>query len=477
MTSPFPIRQSVVPHDVALPDGVNQRVNSIEAASSGLVSGPCAVLRRATLQVAAAGLLAADPGAATRREVEYDRAADVVRVGDIEYRLSSGSRVWVLGAGKASYRVAAELEEILGDRIEGGVVAVRDPEALPLRRLKVIYSDHPLPSSRSVAAATQILETARAAGPDDIVLATFTGGSSALASLPPRGVSPADKRVLHELLLSSGLAITDVNAVRKSVSRVKGGRVAVAAAPAIVINLTVSDVAGSPLDAVTDPTVQDGGGTAHARSILLRSGLWERVPASIRTHLEADLPTPTLDREPQTVMLAGGASTVAAMVDAAETLGFRAVRVEEEVEGESDVVGPLLSHRLITELATNADQPVMLLGCGGESVVTVTSPEAFSLGGPNQHAALRAAGALRGVRAAALFIDTDGSDGGTDLAGGLVDGATMDLAESLGVDVESQLTEQRSSDVCQALNAAVRTGHTGTNVNDLFVLVAEPGVL
>jgi glycerate-2-kinase len=343
--------------------------------------------------------------------------------------------------------------------------------------VQVIHSDHPLPSSRSIEAATQILATAKAAGADDIVLATFTGGSSALASLPPPGVSGEDKRVLHELLLSSGLAITEINAVRKSVSAIKGGRVAVAAMPATVVNLTVSDVAGSPLDAVTDPTVQDGGSAAHARSILQRGDLWEQVPASVRTHLDADLPTPLLGREPQTVMLADGASTVAVMDDAAQALGFRAVRIDEEVEGESDEVGTLLANRLLEELAAAAEHPVMLFGCGGESVVTVTSTEAFSLGGPNQHAALRAAGALRGVRAAALFIDTDGSDGGTELAGALIDGATVDLAESRGVDIGSSIDEQRSSNACRALNAAVRTGHTGTNVNDLFVLVAESGVL
>jgi glycerate 2-kinase len=477
VTSQVPIRQPVVPHKTVLPDEVNQRATEIAAASPGLISGPCSDLRRATLQVAAAGLLAADPAAATRREVGYNRDTDTLRVGSVEYRLSSAARVWVIGAGKASYRVAAALEEILGDRVEGGVVAVRDPDVSPLRYVQVIHSDHPLPSSRSVEAATRILATARAAGADDIVLATFTGGSSALASLPPPGVSGEDKRILHELLLSSGLAITEINAVRKSVSGIKGGRVAVAAMPATVVNLTVSDVAGSPLDAVTDPTVQDGGSAAHARSILRRGGLWERVPASVRAHLDADLATPVLGREPQTVMLADGASTVAVMDDAAQALGFRAVSIEEEVEGESDLVGALLADRLIEELARTVDQPVMLFGCGGESVVTVTSAEAFSLGGPNQHAALRASGALRGVRGTALFIDTDGSDGGTEFAGALVDGATADLAESRGVDIGSSLAEQRSSEACKALDAAVRTGHTGTNVNDLFVLVAESGVL
>ncbi|MEO8330316.1 MAG: DUF4147 domain-containing protein, partial [Candidatus Nanopelagicales bacterium] len=477
VTSQVPVRQSVVPHDYVLTDEVNQRVSEIAAASPGLLMGECADLRRASLQVAAVGLLTADPAAATRREVRFNVATDTLTIGDVDYPLSSASRVWVVGAGKASYLVALALEEIVGERVEGGVVAVRDPDLQPLRRVQIVHSDHPLPSSRSVDAAVQILAIAQAAGADDIVIASFTGGSSALASLPPSGVSPKDKRVLHQLLLSSGLAITEVNVVRKSVSAVKGGRVAEAAAPATVVNLTVSDVAGSPLDAVTDPTVQDRASAAEARSILQRSGLWERVPASIREHLDADLPTPTLGREPQTVMLADGTSTVAAMVDAARALGFRPVTLDEEVEGESDEVGPRLARLLIEELSASDEQPLMLLGCGGESVVTVTSPDAFSLGGPNQHAALRAVGALHGVRSAALFIDTDGSDGGTELAGALVDGATADLAESRSVDISSLLAEQRSSDACRALDAGVRTGHTGTNVNDLFVLVAETGAV
>ena len=292
-------------------------MTAIDELSGGLIEGPNAGLRHAVVQVAVSGLIAADPGAATRRVVSYDRAADTVRVGRKQYRLVGESRVWVLGAGKASYAVAAALEEILGQRIHGGLVAVRDPSLPPLERTSVVCSDHPLPSGRSVEAAQRILAMAETAGHDDLVLTCFTGGSSSLASLPPDEVPLSDKRRLHELLLSSGLPITEVNAVRKAVSVVKGGRVALAAAPATVVNLTVSDVAGSPLDAVTDPTVQDRASAAHARAILKSNGLWDTVPASVRHHLELNLPTPVVAQEPQTVMLADGASTVSAMAVAA----------------------------------------------------------------------------------------------------------------------------------------------------------------
>lgn len=441
------------------------------------VDGPCADLRAAALDVALAGLAAADPGAATRRTVAYLPESDMLRVDGTSYSLGGGSRVFVVGAGKASYPIAAALEDILSDRLAGGVVAVRDPALTSLDHIRVVCSDHPLPTDRSVDAATQILATAHAAGQGDVVLACFTGGSSALASLPPPQVPDADKRRLHELLLSSGLSITDINAVRKEVSAIKGGRVALAAAPARIVNLTVSDVAGSPLDAVTDPSVQDTSSAAQARETLVASGLWPQLPASICEHLAVDQATPVVGYEPQTVMLADGASTLSAMATAARAAGYRTVSVEEELEGEAEYLGPLLARQLLAELERTPDESVALLGCGGEAVVSLEESGMFSRGGPNQHAALRAAEVISGRRAVALFIDTDGSDGGTELAGGLVDGATAGRAVTLDIDLAETLRRRTSTGACRALDAAVRTGHTGTNVNDLFVLIAESGGL
>lgn len=440
----------------------------------GILEGPSETYRRAVLEVALTGLTAADPGAATRRCLTYDADTDVLTVVGRRYELRRAGRILVVGAGKASYPVAVALEDILQSRIATGVVAVRDPDAPPLPHIQVVCADHPLPTERSIRAAERILECAADAGPDDVVITCFTGGSSALSSLPAEGVRAEDKRTLHQQLLSSGLAITQINAVRKQVSAVKGGRVALAAMPARVINLTVSDVAGSPLDSITDPTVQDTSDAATARAVLHQAQLWSLVPSSVREHLERDLPTPQLTVEPQTVMLADGASTVAAMKTAATALGYHPV-VEDELEGDAAEVAEHVATRALDESEARG-APVMVLGCGGESVVSLDADGVFGQGGPNQDAALRAAEVLAGHRAAALFIDTDGSDGGTPFAGGLVDGETAQRATEHGVDLEQLRRQHRSTAACELLRLGVRMGHTGTNVNDLFVVLAVPEV-
>lgn len=436
-----------------------------------LLEGPHSDLRRLVLEVAVSGLSAADPGPATRRAVSFDAGTDTLTVAGRQYPLNCRGRILVVGAGKASYPIAAALHDCLGDRLDDGVVAVRDPDVSSLPQVQVLCADHPLPTKRSVRAAQQILACVAEATADDIVITCFTGGSSALSSLPPDKVTPDDKRRLHQQLLSSGLSITDINAVRKQVSAVKGGRVALAARPAQVINLTVSDVAGSPLDAVTDPTVQDSSSAARARSVLQQAQLWDLVPASVREHLEKNLPTPDLVPEPQTVILADGADTVAAMAKAARERGCHTVLVERDIEGDADEVGRYLAQRALDE-AEARGAPAMVLGCGGEAVVAVTSEFGFGQGGPNQHAALRAAEVLAGHPSAALFIDTDGSDGGTSYAGALIDGGTAQHARDEGVDIRGALNSQHSTHACEQLGIALQTGHTGTNVNDLFVLLA-----
>lgn len=453
------------------PDLASALLRRVLENSPDLLEGRSGDLRRAVLDVAVEGLAAADPGAATRRVVSFDADTDTLSVADEDYPMNGRGRVLVVGAGKASHPIAAALHEVLGSRLGGGVVAVRDPEAPQLPSVHVLCADHPLPTERSVRAAEQILACVADASADDIVITCFTGGSSALSSLPPENVSPADKRELHRQLLSSGMPITEINAVRKQVSAVKGGRVALAARPARVINLTVSDVAGSPLDVVTDPTVQDTSSAARARAVLQQAELWNLVPLSVRQHLERNLPTPELATEPQTVMLADGAGTAAAMAKAARRLGYQPVVVEREVEGYADDVGAYLAQRAIDE-ADAQGSPVMVLGCGGESVVTVSAESEFGQGGPNQHAALRAAEVLAGHASAGLFVDTDGSDGGTAYAGAIVDGDTLARSKELGVDIASSRRRQRSTLACEQLGLAVQTGHTGTNVNDLFVLLA-----
>ena len=449
--------------------------NSGELAAVGMPE-----LRAIALRVAMAGLEACDVGRATEQAVTP--TDDGVAVAGREYPLTAGSRVVVVGSGKATLAIAAALERLLGDRLDGGAVAVREGEdTIALDRIEVLIADHPLPSERSVVAARRLAELADGAGPEDLVLASFTGGSSALTSLPPVGISLAEKRLLHETLLGSGAPIIEINGVRKHVSAVKGGRLAARIAPARLVNLTVSDVAGDVLDAITDPTVQDTSTASEAVAILRDRGLWDGLPAGIRDHLQSEAAeSPRLADEPHTVLLVTGAGACDAMAAEARAAGVAAHVVSTELEGEANALG-----RELAELALGCTRdgipvapPCVLLGCGGEATVTLQANGlggSFGAGGPNQEAAVAAALALAGAPVSACFLDTDGSDGGTRAAGAIVDGRTLARAREAGVDLEAAVTSHRSGEALAELGDAIVTGPTQTNVNDMFVLAVGPG--
>jgi hydroxypyruvate reductase/glycerate 2-kinase len=450
--------------------------NSAELAATGMPE-----LRALALRVATAGLVACDAGRATSEAMAL--TDEGIAIDGREYPLKPEARVIVVGSGKATLAIAGALEELLGERIEGGVAVVRHAEdTIALERIEVLTADHPLPSERSAVAARRILGLVDGLGPDDLVLAAFTGGSSALTSLPPEGVSQAEKRRLHELLLSSGAPIIEVNAVRKHVSAIKGGRLAARIAPARLVSLTVSDVAGDVLDAITDPTVQDTSTVEDAVDVLHRRGLWEQLPNSIRDHLATDAArSPHLPSDPQTVMLVNGAGACEAMAAEARAAGVGAYIVSTELEGEASIVGRQLAG-LAKDWGGDAapvPAPCVLLGCGGESTVTLQSNgtgESFGHGGPNQEAAVAAALALDGgARVSACFLDTDGSDGGTESAGAIVDGHSARRARDAGIDLEAAITGHRSGEALAALGDRIVTGPTQTNVNDMFVLAVGPG--
>jgi glycerate 2-kinase len=447
--------------------------------ASALASHGIAPLRTTAIRVAAAGLAACDVGRATEETVSTtDRG---IAIGEREYPVSPGARVVVLGSGKATLSIAAALERALGDRLDGGVVVVRAGEEGPaLSRIEVLVADHPLPSERSAAAARRLLAAADAVGEDDLVLAAFTGGSSALASLPPDGVSHADKRRLHELLLSSGAPITHVNAVRKHVSSVKGGRLAARIAPARIVNLTASDVAGDVLDAITDPTVVDSSTVDDAIAVLRARDIWDATPDSVRRHLETPAAeSPRLDGvRIDTKLLANGALACDAMALEAKAAGLDAHIVSTTLEGEARELGRAIANLAKESWARAAPftPPCVLVGCGGEATVSLGEDGSFGSGGPNQELALAAALELGdGVEVAAAFIDTDGSDGGTDAAGGIVDGASIARAADAGADLRADLAAHRSRDSLERLGDLVFTGPTGTNVNDMFVLAVGSG--
>ena len=265
--------------------------------------------------------------------------------------------------------------------------------------------------------------------------------------------------------------------MRKHVSAFKGGRLAQAALPAALINLTVSDVAGDHIDAITDPTVADTTRAADAIAVLHGYGLWERVPRSIRDHLHsAAAESPALDPDRiQTVLLVTGATACDAMAAESRRLGLTPAVVSTSLEGEARQVGKLLANmaRHSAVEATPFAPGTALLGCGGESTVALAPGAGFGDGGPNQEAAIAAALELEGAPVAAVFLDTDGSDGGTEHAGAIADGSTVGRAAAAGLDLRAALLEHRSQAALRTLEDALVSGPTGTNVNDLFALVVK----
>jgi glycerate 2-kinase len=428
--------------------------------------------RAAALSVAAAGLRAAAPGDAVKSAVSWDGRTLVIDGVGID--MTPRGRVVVTGGGKASYEITAALERALGDRIDGGIVVVPHDERRRLSRVEVLVGDHPLPANNSAHAGRRLLELAGTLGPDDLVLGCFTGGCSAMVAQPPDGVTIADKRELTRVLLQSGLPILEINSVRKHVSEVKGGRLARAIAPARIVNLTVSDVAGDSLDLITDPTVRDSSTPADAVAVIERAGLRNRVPGAIATHLLSDgADSPELDGEISTKLLVTGTSVSDAMAAEATRLGWDSIVVSTALEGEARTVGGLLADLAITKQAHGQafTPPCILIGCGGESTVTLDSDAHYGKGGPNQEAALALALALTPEHEiAAVFIDTDGHDGGTPNAGAVVDGLTTSRADSAGIDLKAALAAHGSGAVLGALGDALVTGQTGTNVNDLFAV-------
>ena len=431
-------------------------------------------LRSVALEVAAAGLAALDPAPAVDRYVSLDGQG--LLIGGKRYEPQG--RVIVLGAGKASYRIATRIEEILGDRVDGGLVVVRRGEGGHLNRIEVMEADHPVPSEASVAAGKAMLAFADELGADDLALCCVTGGSSALLSAPPGHVSLEGKQELHRLLLTSGAAIDEMNAVRKHVSDVKGGRLAARIAPAPIVNLTVSDVVGNVLDLITGPTVQDTTTPLDAASVLRRRGLWDRVAWTIRDHLTSpEAESPDLRGVGvDSFLILASSDGCEAMRRMATTLGYRSHILSSVCDAEAVEAGRRVATAALSCVTSHVPvrPPCVLIGCGGESTVTLDSwwSDGFGSSGPNQEVALAAAMALDGSdRVALLAMDTDGSDGGSLSAGGIADGYTMRRAREAGIDPGEHLRDHTAGEALGRLGDLLDTGPTGTNVNDLVVAV------
>jgi glycerate 2-kinase len=410
-------------------------------------------LRKHAIAIFRAGLAAADPAEAVMRHAHINAA---------RYE-----RIFVIGAGKATARMASALERKLGTQIAGGLINVKDGHAAKLRRIEQNECGHPLPDARGVEGARRIAAIARAAGNRDLVICLISGGASALLPLPAPPITLEEKQQTTRLMLACGANIHEMNTVRKHLSAIKGGRLAEMAAPAQVLSLILSDVVGDDLAVIgSGPTAPDHSTFADAMAILKCFNLYQRVPRSVRKRFElgaagAIEETPKELSNVTNVIVGSNRIAMRAAANRARALGYRTMVLSSQIEGETREVARV--HAAILK------EHYGCLLSGGETTVTIRGE---GLGGRNQEFTLATAIQIAGMeKVAALSAGTDGTDGPTDAAGAIADGGTVARAAKLGMSAQEFLTANDSYHFFEPLGDLIKTGPTGTNVMDLRILL------
>ncbi len=453
-------------------------------ATTSLQAGPWGeVVQR----ILATALEAVEPAAAVERHLR--REGDTLLLGERSYDLNEYRRVRVIGAGKAGAPMARAAARILGERLEGGVVVVKegytgwtglaqeaDSAASLPAGIDLLEAGHPIPDERSLAAGRRVLEFVDDSRPDDLLLCLISGGGSALLAAPAEGISLSDLQDLTATLLGCGATINEINTLRKHLDQLKGGQLARRAYPATLLTLILSDVVGDPLDVIASGlTVPDSSTYQDARDILDRYQIWEQVPPGITARisqgsagLSPDTPKagdPLFERVQNQVVGSNLLAAQAALEQAGRE-GLNALLLTTYLQGEARVAGRMLASIARQMAATG--QPLRLPACviaGGETTVTLHGD---GLGGRNQELALAAVDDLTGLDGAMLVtLATDGGDGPTDAAGAVVTGRTLSRAQQAGLDPQDFLNRNDAYHFFEPLGDLLKPGPTNTNVNDL----------
>lgn len=381
-------------------------------------------------------------------------------------------RCVVVGAGKASAAMAAALDKAWADVNLSGIVVTRYGHAVPAGRIEIIEASHPVPDDMSAEAARRILAAVEGLTADDMVIALISGGGSALMVAPAEGMTLADKMAVNRALLASGATISEMNAVRKHLSRIKGGRLALAAKPARVVSLLISDVPGDdPSEIASGPTVADPSDINNVREIVSRYAL--DLPENVRKVLEKGEETPKAgDIEEDIRLIATPSLALQAAADEAVRLGLTPLILGDSLEGESKDVGAVMAGIALS--ASRKGLPVKgpaVLLSGGETTVTIGKGLAGK-GGRNTEFLLSLALTLKGAGGIwAIAGDSDGIDGVEDAAGALVTPDTLARMRNAGADPRQSLVGHDSYTAFKAVGDLVVTGPTLTNVNDIRAIL------
>lgn len=419
-----------------------------------------------------------------------EKTGDTLHVSGRAYDLAGYERIVVLAAGKAAAPMARALEDLLGERLTRGVAVTKYGHGLDLERIEVLEASHPAPDAAGLAAAERLLDEAEQCEEGDLVFCLLSGGASALLPAPVLGVSLADKQEMTRMLLACGAEIHEINTVRKHLSRIKGGGLAAALAPATVCTLIISDVVGDDLDVIASgPTSPDKSSFADCLEVLRRYDLMKSdspTPRAILEHLRRGARGAEQETQKagapcfanvRNLIAAGNRQALDAAAQEAERRGYSPLIFTSRMRGEAREVAKVAA--AIAEEVALGRGPVEAPACllfGGETTVTI---QGTGNGGRNQELALALGLALENApqfqsRIAGLCFGTDGTDGPTDAAGAFALPGLLDKARAQGADPREHLAENNSYELFKPVDGLLKTGPTRTNVMDvLAVLVGE----
>ncbi len=424
------------------------------------------------------GLRAVDPGAAVKRYCRIE--GDHLFIGDKPYDLSRIKNIFVVGAGKATAPMAAKIENLLGDRITKGIINVKYGHTSKLGRIKLIEAGHPVPDKNGRQGAEAIIDLVNNAGKDDLVLCLISGGGSALLPLPFPDLTLKDKQDTIKILLSCGAAIHEINAIRKHISMIKGGRLAQAACPASLVSLILSDVVGDNLDVIASGlTVPDSSSFDDCMKIIDKYNIQKKLPKPVVKHIKDGISgrvpetpktgDPAFDKT-HNLIIGSNIEAILAAKKKSKNLGYNTIVLSSMIEGDTTHVAHI--HTAIAKEIIQTGNPIPSPACilsGGETTVTIKGK---GLGGRNQEFALVAAMDIAGAKnIVVLSGGTDGTDGPTDAAGAIADTNTLSRAMTMGLNPDHFLANNDSYHFFQKLGDLLITGPTNTNVMDIRIIL------
>jgi glycerate 2-kinase len=406
---------------------------------------------------------------------------NILHIGQKKINIDKTGKIYVIGAGKASAIMALEVENILGDRITSGHIIVKYGHSAKLRKIKISEAGHPFPDSNGFRATKEVLEIAHGAGSEDLVICLLSGGGSSLLCDCPDELKPDDLVLVNKLLVNCGAGIREINAVRKHLSSVKGGRLAGAVYPATLVSLILSDVIGDHPDIIASgPTAPDPTTYVDAIEVLDKYNLKDSLPERVIDYLyegatcrKPDTPKPGEEIFNKTSNIIIGSNRIAlenARLKAME-FNINAVITEDELQGDTVSVSEyLVDTALEYRSDKNEVKPVCIL-LGGETTVKMTGK---GTGGRNQHLAMLCAGLLDKIPGITILCaGTDGTDGPTKAAGAVVDNETIITASNKNIDIGEFISDFNSYNFFRKTGGHIITGPTMTNVMDIVIIIVD----